>query len=103
MDKLERMHIEAAKLPSYPSRDKTTWSHDDGGRAAAGYRGDAGDCGCRALAIALRVDYQTAYKIDVDNAMIASQYAGLTGPYTYSDMTGWAVQNNVGCKPPPAG
>ena len=28
------------------------WVHDDGGRAAAGFKGDAGDCVVRAIAIA---------------------------------------------------
>lgn len=36
---------------------------NDGGRKAAGYKGVAGDCGARALAIALDIDYQMAYKI----------------------------------------
>lgn len=35
--------------------------YDDGGRAAAGYKGQAGDCACRAVAIALGMGYQQAY------------------------------------------
>lgn len=34
---------------------------DDGGRAAAGYRGRAGDCVARSIAIATRLPYQTVY------------------------------------------
>ena len=34
---------------------------NDGGRAKAGYKGSAGDCGARAMAIALAMDYQKAY------------------------------------------
>jgi hypothetical protein len=34
---------------------------NDGGRSKAGYKGKAGDCGARAMAIALGIDYQTAY------------------------------------------
>lgn len=34
---------------------------NDGGRSKAGYKGSAGDCGARALAIALNLDYQKAY------------------------------------------
>lgn len=34
---------------------------DDGGRAAAGYRGYTGDCGTRAVAIAAGIPYQEAY------------------------------------------
>ena len=35
--------------------------HNDGGRAAAGYAGDTGDCVCRAIAIATGIDYQVVY------------------------------------------
>lgn len=34
---------------------------DDGGRAAAGYKGEAGDCAVRAIAIATGGDYQMIY------------------------------------------
>lgn len=35
--------------------------HDDGGRAAAGFKGDAGDCVTRAIAIATSLPYQEVY------------------------------------------
>ena len=35
--------------------------YDDGGRAAAGYRGHTGDCVCRAIAIATERPYQQVY------------------------------------------
>ena len=35
--------------------------YNDGGREAAGYKGDTGDCGVRAIAIATGHDYQTVY------------------------------------------
>lgn len=35
--------------------------YDDGGRSAAGYRGHAGDCACRAVAIATGTPYQSVY------------------------------------------
>lgn len=35
--------------------------HDDGGRAASGYRGDAGDCVVRAFSILLGRDYREVY------------------------------------------
>jgi hypothetical protein len=38
------------------------YKYNDGGRQAAGYKGIAGDCGARALAIALELDYKSAYK-----------------------------------------
>lgn len=38
-----------------------TWVYDDGGRAAAGFRGDAGDCVTRAIAIATGQPYLTVY------------------------------------------
>jgi hypothetical protein len=34
---------------------------DDGGRAAAGYRGQAGDCVARSIAIAAQLPYKTVY------------------------------------------
>jgi hypothetical protein len=36
--------------------------YDDGGRAAAGYTGDAGDCVVRAIAIAAEVPYEEVYQ-----------------------------------------
>ncbi len=37
------------------------WVYDDGGRAAAGYKGKARDCVARAVAIATGMGYQEAY------------------------------------------
>jgi|TARA_Y100000310_G_C20659556_1_gene803934 hypothetical protein len=34
---------------------------DDGGRAAAGYKGETNDCACRAIAIATGMPYQKVY------------------------------------------
>lgn len=42
------------------------WVYDDGGRAAAGYKGRTGDCVCRAVAIAGRVPYQGVYDHIID-------------------------------------
>ena len=39
----------------------TLWVYDDGGRGDAGYRGTAGDCVVRAIAIAARLPYQQVY------------------------------------------
>jgi hypothetical protein len=39
------------------------WEYNDGGREAAGYKGDAGDCATRALAIATDLTYQEAYDL----------------------------------------
>lgn len=38
-----------------------TWVHDDGGRAAAGFKGKAGDCVARAIAIATGQEYLAVY------------------------------------------
>lgn len=40
----------------------TTYSYNDGGRAASGRKGKTGDCGVRAMAIALGIDYDLAYR-----------------------------------------
>jgi hypothetical protein len=37
--------------------------YTDGGRRAAGYRGSAGDCACRSLAVAAQLPYQEVYRI----------------------------------------
>ena len=47
---------------------------DDGGRAAAGYKGTAGDCVCRSIAIATGKTYQEVY--DGLNAMAKLERRG---------------------------
>src|ERR1700731_1802202 len=37
------------------------WQFNDGGRKSAGFQGSAGDCVCRAIAIATGQPYQTIY------------------------------------------
>lgn len=37
------------------------WEYDDGGRAHAGFKGDARDCVARAIAIATEQPYRTVY------------------------------------------
>lgn len=39
------------------------WVYDDGGRSDAGFRGDTGDCVCRAVAIALERPYKEVYDL----------------------------------------
>jgi hypothetical protein len=39
---------------------------DDGGREAAGFKGSAGDCVCRAIAIASGVPYKEVYGVLAD-------------------------------------
>lgn len=39
----------------------TAWEYDDGGRALAGFRGDARDCVVRAIAIAAELPYDLVY------------------------------------------
>ena len=45
--------------------------YDDGGRALAGYKGETGDCGCRAIAIATGKSYQEVY--DLLNTMATKE------------------------------
>lgn len=43
-----------------PENGQVGFTYNDGGRRKAGYKGDApGDCFCRAVAIATRLDYET--------------------------------------------
>jgi len=37
------------------------WTMNDGGRKAAGFRGETNDCVTRAIAIAGRLDYREVY------------------------------------------
>ena len=39
------------------------WVYDDGGRNAAGFRGKAGDCVARSIAIATRLPYRQVYAL----------------------------------------
>lgn len=39
------------------------FQYNDGGRKDAGYKGDAGDCVCRAIAIAAQLSYKEVYDI----------------------------------------
>jgi hypothetical protein len=50
---------------------------DDGGRAAAGYKGTTGDCVTRAIAIAARIPYQEAYDAINEHAQRERRRDGL--------------------------
>lgn len=39
------------------------WQYNDGGRKAAGFKGDTSDCVCRAIAIATGMPYKNVYDI----------------------------------------
>lgn len=52
----------------------TNFAYNDGGRQAAGYKGRAGDCVCRAIAIATERPYQQVY--DSLNALAQSERSG---------------------------
>ena len=61
--------------------DKMNYKHNDGGRQDAGFKGTAGDCGTRAMAIALGLDYKTVYKelaqANADNGRAKSARNGI--------------------------
>ncbi len=54
-------------IASADPRFAPPYVYDDGGRAAAGYKGETGDCGVRAAAIVTGLSYQEVY--DDLNAM----------------------------------
>jgi hypothetical protein len=54
------MHIDA-NVGKAPAPRSQHWVYDDGGRAAAGYKGNASDCVCRAIAIATEQPYRKVY------------------------------------------
>ena len=47
---------------AHTARDRLAFVYDDGGRAAAGYKGSAGDCVVRAFCILTGADYAEAYR-----------------------------------------
>jgi hypothetical protein len=55
------------------------WQYDDGGRAAAGFKGTTRDCGVRAVAIATGTPYAAVY------AALATLHAKRTGKRTCRD------------------
>jgi hypothetical protein len=46
----------------------STWTYNDGGRAAAGYKGTTRDCVTRAIAIATGLPYQHVYDLVIEAA-----------------------------------
>lgn len=50
------------------------WQFNDGGRCAAGFKGDAGDCACRAVAIATSKPYREVY--DAINSLGTKERTG---------------------------
>lgn len=87
---------------------------DDGGRAAAGYKGKSGDCTCRAIAIATGLRYQFVYDLlnDASSAQRITKRqprrgSARTGIYrstikSVMDLLGWkwtpTMQIGSGCK-----
>ena len=90
------------------------WIYDDGGRAQAGYKGSAGDCVTRSIAIATGKPYQEVY--DALNTLATRERTGRrkrgtstarTGVYRttyqrYLESIGWAwtatMKIGQGCK-----
>jgi hypothetical protein len=54
-------HPIVAVIVDHDGRYAITWHEDDGGRAASGFKGQAGDCVTRAIAIATQVPYRDVY------------------------------------------
>lgn len=75
------------------------WRYDDGGRAHAGYRGDAHDCVTRAIAIATTTPYSEVYDslneyAKRERPRTKTRSAARTGVHTptvrrYMDDIGW--------------
>ena len=62
------------------------WIYNDGGRAAAGYKGTTGDCVCRAIAIVAERPYQEVY--DTINEYAKRERITATKPNKSSARTG---------------
>ncbi len=55
------MSYKTLKIGSGDACMKMKFQYNDGGRAAAGYKGRAGDCVCRSIAIVTEMPYQEVY------------------------------------------
>lgn len=76
------------------------WIYDDGGRAAAGFKGETGDCVVRAIAIVTGQSYRELYDAinalahteRVSKARRSSSRTGVRKPTTrrFMDSLGWA-------------
>lgn len=56
-----RWHVYETSSADVAHAAPLPWVKDDGGRAAAGYKGETGDCAARAIAIATGLQYQEVY------------------------------------------
>jgi hypothetical protein len=62
------------------------WIYNDGGRSEAGFKGDTGDCVCRAFAIATGKPYKTVY--DDINRIAKNERTGTRKKGTSNARTG---------------
>lgn len=67
-----RRKIELIEMQQADGRPGMPWVFDDGGRKEAGYKGQAGDCVCRAIAIATERQYQEVYD-EINKAALAER------------------------------
>jgi hypothetical protein len=79
-----------------------TWTHDDGGRVAAGFKGAAGDCVTRAIAIATESDYRKIYddlaKLNAERGSPRSARNGIwrADYQKYLEQLGWTWTPTMG-------
>ena len=75
------------------------YEHDDGGRVAAGFKGVAGDCTTRAIAIATGRDYRVVYRTltemtkEMTGGLSTSVRSGcpIAVSYKYLTDSGWEL------------
>ena len=53
--------ISTPRQPCWDGKTQMAWVYNDGGRAAAGFKGRTGDCVCRSIAIATGRPYREIY------------------------------------------
>ncbi len=61
IDVVRRVHLGLADLVPELHLTQLKWIYNDGGRKAAGFKGTAGDCVCRAICIATGRPYSAVY------------------------------------------
>jgi len=71
---------------------------NDGGRSAAGFKGNARDCVLRSICIALKLDYKTTYKRLTDRwDKTPRNGCNRTVYWPFLERKGWAFHATINC------
>ncbi len=72
--------------------------NNDGGRSAAGFKGNARDCVLRSICIALKLDYKTTYKrMTTDSGKAPRNGCGRGVSWPFLQGKGWVFHSTFNC------